>query len=57
MKLRRTIRVTLATAVTLYVWAALSAVQNGTPGWPIYGLTAAALLTFITVALYRRRSA
>jgi hypothetical protein len=57
MKLRRTIRITLATAVALYVWAALSAVQNQTPGWPIYGLTAAAILTLITIALHRRRSA
>ena len=57
MRLRRTVRTLAGIIVALYVVACYSAVQAMTPGWQLWGLSAAALVILITIALYRRRTA
>ncbi|WP_165069726.1 hypothetical protein [Marisediminicola senii] len=53
---RRIVRTTLAAALTLYVWAALTAIATEAAGWQLLGLTAGLLLAIVTTLLMRRNA-
>ncbi|MFP7833098.1 hypothetical protein [Marisediminicola sp. LYQ134] len=54
MTLRTVTRTTLAILLAVYVLAAMTAVEAQTTGWPLLGLTAAAVLLFVATALIRK---
>jgi hypothetical protein len=56
VRLRRAVRTVAGITVILTVWGAYSAVDAQTPGWPLFAVTAVALVILITIALLKRRT-